>query len=309
MATVYFAKFNINSNINKIHRKQVKIEDILIKMFNDINDDIIYNYGEEPNTYEKDGEIITYFGKQYFYSFSELIKDETMKSIAGRLVRVDKIKDTIFNKETKLIEERNVDNHAEYITFYWEVLNETIAFTTKHTFKYNQFFIGLKGILDSILNEYTAEFVLDKNNFEIRENLSKFYKIRKIKTISVTANANDGEIKSFDEKYKKLLEENTEANIEKRKEEFSVSKKNEEGINRNSNIVERILYGVEKRYTDIIIEGENEDGTDFKYDPRSSNPFTVIIPEGVKNSVNEFKDEIKKKFYEVFMNRKMKEKK
>lgn len=308
MATVYFAKFNINENINKIHRKEVKIENILIKLFNDVNDSISFNVQEEPKEYEHDGEKKTYFGKEYYYTFSTLEKDIQMKTIAGRLVRVDKRLENTYNSETKLVEEKLIDNHAEYITFYWEVMNETIGFITKQTFGYKQIFTGLQGLLNNLLENHNVEFVLDKNNYAVRENISKFYKIRKITTVTLTHNANEEEKKKFDEKFKALEDEKVEANIEKIREEISVSKRSEKPINPSSSYVERILYGVDKCYTDIVVEGENEDGTDFKYDPRESNPFTIIIPDSIKDIISEFKREVSGKIYQVFVNRKLKDK-
>lgn len=105
MATMYFAKVNVNSDIYDIYEDKNKLYDIL--------SDLLININDKDKIVDKHPEN----DKQITIQFSSLSKSENC--IYGRLVYYFDGINITFNKEKREIEEAPQENMAQYITFYF----------------------------------------------------------------------------------------------------------------------------------------------------------------------------------------------
>lgn len=276
MAKLYFAKLNINSNINEITYEE--IQDILQKLYNAIDDEVDY-VKEIPVKYtDENGEEQITFRKER-YNFSQIEKKDETKEITGWLVRRMPTHIEEFDSEERVSIPTVYDNTSASTMFYFNCEKEIITFTTKGRLGYLQITDAFEQLFGIYLEEIGFKVYLLKNPFDIDETLEKMKKVHKINTTLIPPNAaNRGALEAlFEDKTKELKE----ANVTTEKIMWETDKKNANGINKKSkrflDLINLIKAFAKKGYGKTEIEGENSNGNLIEFDSEVDAPYIENI--------------------------------
>lgn len=267
MATMYFAKVNVNSDIYDIYEDKNKLYDIL--------SDLLININDKDKIVDKHPEN----DKQITIQFSSLSKSENC--IYGRLVYYFDGINITFNKEKREIEEAPQENMAQYITFYFDVMKERIAFTYKKEFGRRMFIDYFEKMLNHFSsNDVIFEIYLEKNIKDL-ENKIRYYS--KINEVEISVIPPNGDKEDFDNLFGNTSEDIKETNATKFYIRLQSAAK--EGINVLSKMLQNSISIIGKGYGDIVFKGKD----------KANNKYTVTSSEQalyVKPIKDEYKDNL-----------------
>lgn len=270
MAQMYFAKFNINSEIFDVYDDDGLKETILDSVFNKMNDK--YQYIEKSGT-----------DKETRYKFCTLEKNIEKFFIAGRLVKIFKGDFSTYNKEKDDIDTYYYDNSASGITFYFDLKREEIAFTARNNFGRKEFAEKFTLLVEGCVEEYEFEVVLETNIDKLKERIKEFAHVSQVTAIIIPPN-NDK--KAFKRLYGATAKDIKEANATKYTQVLNApATKNSSGINTESDFMERMLYGVELGYATLSVTGKNENNPKYTITSDEHAPLTRPIPNNSKDSI------------------------
>ena len=281
MVKLYFAKFNINSNINEID--DGKIKEILQKLYVAIDDKVDY-VKEIPTRYtDEDGEVQVSFREEK-YNFSQIEKDDGTKVITGWLVRRMPMHIEEFDTKERVSTPTVLDNTSASTMFYIDCEKEIITFTTRLRLGYTQIMEAFEQLFGIYIGDVGFKIFLLKNPFSIDETLERMKKVHKITTTLIPPNAaNRAALQA-------LLEEKSEelrdANVTTETTIWETDKKNENGINKSSsrfkNLINLIKAFAEKGYGKTEIEGENSIGNIIDFDSDKDAPYVENVSDANK---------------------------
>ncbi|MBF7081868.1 DUF4747 family protein [Desulfallas sp. Bu1-1] len=264
MSTMYFAKLNFNSQIYEVYDDESLKEKLLNQIFQDLSEKVIYI--EENKKYK----------------FITLEKNTSDFSITGRIVLVspgvnisyDEVKDDV-------IEQFN-ENNATYVTFYFDLKTEEIAFVPKRDFGHQMFISMFKTLLEKCVPDIEVELYLEKNINQLREKIMKFANISIVDINIVPPN---GDKEDFDALFSTKSDEIKETWATK----FSIrlggtAKK---GINIASKYLNKMIVAVSKGYGEMKVTGKDNEGVRTVLTSSEEAPFTKSIPDLHKDSLSE----------------------
>jgi hypothetical protein len=276
VAKLYFAKLNINSNINKINNEE--INKILNELYQLIDDQKDYKKDIPVKYTDDDGEEQITFREEY-YNFSQIEKDMDSKVITGWLVRRMPTYIEEFDAAERKSNPTVYDNTSASTMFYLNLEKEIITFTIKSRLRQLQIKDAFEKLLGNYIPNIGFKVHLITNPFDIDDMLKKMKKVHKLTTILIPPNAANRTAmqKLMKEKSKELKAANltTETII------WESDKKNNEGINKRSkrfrDLIKVIKAFLEKGYGKTELEGENVKGEEITFDSDTNAPFTEII--------------------------------
>ncbi len=303
MPIIHYAKLNVNSHIYDVYDKKISLEDILSSLYVKISDTFDYEK-IITKTVEIDGEQRT-INQVEIYNFAEIDKfvDGHAKRITGKLVRRIPIHSEEFDDVTRTVKEVVYENNSVSTLFYFDLEKEIVTFIERQKLGYNQFLEAFKMLINKMDNTIGYEVFFLKDPFSIQERLESAYKINRIKSVTIPPNVNERHLKRL---YDLDLKRMKEGNIAKKTLEIEVNEKSNEGINKNSNEVARIVRlndAFDKYapgYGKLEIDGENSDGTPFKYDSEKDSTYKTHIMDNDKRSLLKFID-LSKKGISIFL--------
>ncbi|WP_221641477.1 hypothetical protein [Listeria booriae] len=123
MAKIYFAKMNINDEIFEVYKGEKELSSLLKKIYEKINN--------EDELYDE------YGGRYKFFDLDKVVDDNTKGSlqILGRLGYIKKGVHSSYDPENDTAIDLEDKNKLEYVTFYFDVDRELIAFNSKNRVK------------------------------------------------------------------------------------------------------------------------------------------------------------------------------
>lgn len=276
MGKLYFAKLNINSNINEISEEEIKV--ILKNLYNAIDDKKDY-IKEVPVKYNDENGEVQYTFREEKYNFSQIEKDESNMVITGWLVRRMPTFIEEFDNEERVSSPIVYDNTSASTMVYMNLENEIITFTTKGRLGYLQITEALEQLFGIYVEDIGFKIILKKNPFGIDETLKKMKKVNKITTTLIPPNAANREAleKLFEEK----AEELKAINVTTEKIIWETDKKNKSGINKKSKRFKKLINLIkafaERGYGNTEIEGENSRGNLIEFDSDKDSAYVEII--------------------------------
>jgi hypothetical protein len=278
LANLYFAKLNINSNINEINSDE--IQEILQELFNAVNDEVDYVKEIPVKFTDENGEEQLTFREER-YNFSQIEKNEETKEITGWLVRRMPTHIEEFNNEERVSIPTVFDNTSASTMFYFNVETEIITFTTKGRLGYLQIIGAFENLFGIYLKDIGFKIYLLKNPFDIDETIDTMKKVHKITTTLIPPNAANRS--ALEALFEEKTEELKAANVTTEKTIWETDKKNTNGINKKSkrfsDLISLIKAFAEKGYGKTEIEGENSSGDLIEFDSDVDAPYIENIPD------------------------------
>ncbi len=171
MANMYFAKFNLSSNIHQVYRDKDLKMSILRKIIGLVTQD-----KSIKDTYGID------------YKFCNLDKSADDMYIAGRLVKIYKGEVETYNPDKDSTTSTPQDNLANSITFYFDVLHEEIAFCSKRGFSNSDFIDKFRLLIETFVPDLEFEIILEQNFSEFESIVNSIDKVLKAKLTLIPPN-------------------------------------------------------------------------------------------------------------------------
>ncbi len=276
MAKLYFAKLNINSNINKINNDE--INKILNELFTLIDDKEDYKKDIPVKYIDENGEEQITFREEY-YNFSQIEKEADSKVITGWLVRRMPTYIEEFDADKRKSNPTVYDNTSASTMFYLNLEKEIITFTIKSRLRQLQIKEAFEGLLGKYVPNVGFKVHLITNPFDIDDMLRKMKKVHKVTTTLIPPNAANRT--AMEKLMKEKSKELKAANVTTETIIWESDKKNNEGINKKSkrfrDLITVIKAFLEKGYGKTELEGENVKGEEIAFDSDNNAPFTEII--------------------------------
>ncbi|MBB3111956.1 hypothetical protein FHS18_004024 [Paenibacillus phyllosphaerae] len=298
MPLLHYAKVNINSNIFDVYDNKVTIQGIMRELFSTIDVNEEYHKVEVRTFKDDEGEEKSVEYREV-YNFSELAKEEDVNKlqVSGKVVRRYPIVTEEFDETTRTSRRTVLENNSSSILFYFDLETEIVVFSERQKFGTRQFIEAFQELLNIFHKSVGFEIYLLQDPFSMKERLENAYKIRKIKSTIIPPNVNEEALRDL---YDKEVEEMKEAHITKKTNVFEINEKSTQGINLKSKMVEQVLETNEayekfaRGYGKLEVEGENRDGTLFKFDSEKDSLYQTQIPEREKKSLETFIEYCKK---------------
>lgn len=293
--TLYFGKINYNSEIHKIHSRELDLNTINKKILSYFVSGI--KYEETVILKNAEGE----YSREYEYElFGVEVYNDSI--ILGNISKNDYIYKKTIDKENETIQKERIKSE-EAILFYYDVFNEIVVFHTTNKFGYVKFIEVFENLLNKsfqIEKDPDRFIVALKNNVssldEIFKEIESLGKIKELRIDIIPPNPDEDMIIDMENKSKVLLKEMKDANVTKKSTIYLTRSKNGIGVDKDiiktsiremSNIHEDLdeVELLKKNYGEISAISETGD----QFSTNSSKPLKHIIDEENKNKRG-FKD-------------------
>ena len=257
MATMYFAKINLNSEIFAAMKEPKELERILKELFNRISSKVVCYYFNDELISKEDWEYEVKRDPErkknlYKAKFIQLEKNIESQYITGRLAKIYHEDLEKYDEKTdNIIESSSEQDLAKTIAFYFDVSKEWVAFPTKRRFGQNQFRQFFQDLINKSHGDVDFEVFLQPNIDKFREQLKNVSKALELQVSLVIPNNNK---KDFEDLFGPSFEEVQELESTKIEQKYFASAKTE-GLNMESPYMERVVEGAVKGYGKVRVEG------------------------------------------------------
>jgi len=240
MVKVYYAKFNINSDLKDLKEKG-KLEEVLRqflknlqKKYKDFNYEKEIQYKEEdPKSGEK--VIRTYTDIYHVSQLEEVIKNEQV-FLRGNIVREHPKKIEKFDKEKDALIDTGIEKVAFEAPFVFHLPTETIAFTERQSFGKNQIIEALENIFEQVLDEYSIAIYLREDTRLFVDRLKELEKIEYFEVELVSPNFCEEEMDALKEEAREIGKKMDEEGITKKVTSLESKNKESNGIKKDGKI-------------------------------------------------------------------------
>lgn len=277
MAQMYFYKFNINAEIYNVYRNEELQNEILNKVFSEIDSEMSYVYGFEEG---ENGKIVE-------YKFCDLLKSSDDLTVTGRLVKIYDGEVESYDRANDTVKQIYEEDRAASATFYFDLMKEEIGFITRHGLGYIQFGEYFTKLLENRFPEGSFKLILEKNVGELRQKIYKMDRVLKVSCTMIPPNSNE---KEFDNLLGATVEEFKETGATKYTQGMEIPAKGKNTIKIKSKFFERIFYAVGKGYADLNAEGRDKNNEKVTVNSDEDTPYKLPVPEQEKDSITAFRE-------------------
>lgn len=277
MSNIYLAKLNINERIHDVYKEEVQLRELLIQLFNDIDEDkVIINETTEVK-----------------YKIVDIEKDPDEFTIKGRFIRIYKTIDQDFYDPNKdELTQKELENSAEYVAFTFYVLREIIAFVPKQKFTRQQFLERFTDFIEKCspnIGKINLQIRYDKEALE--EKYKKIATLREISVVIVPPNGDKDLWKGLESIGEEL--EETEA----KKMSFSLFGTIRKPLNKSSDLVKGFKQFVKSGYGDMKATGRDANENPVEIDTLKDEKLVERhkIHQSLKDSPSEIENQIKER--------------
>lgn len=231
MVKVYYAKFNVNSDLIDLKEKG-KLQEVLNKFVKDLKQNYKnFNYKKEIQYKEEDpksGEevIKTYTDIYHVSQLEEVIENEQV-FLLGYVVRENPRKIEVFDKGKDEVKNANINQIAHKTAFVFHLPTETIAFTERQSLGRNQIMEALEQIFEQALEEYSVAIYLKEDTRLFIDRLKELKKIEYFEVELVSPNFCEDEMDALREEAREIGNKMDKEGITKKV--TSLESKNKEG--------------------------------------------------------------------------------
>ncbi|MGL5126226.1 MAG: hypothetical protein ACRC6U_09650 [Fusobacteriaceae bacterium] len=246
--TLYFGKINYNSEIHKIHSRELDLNTINKKILSYFVSGIKH---EETVIFKKTEEE---YSKEYEY---ELFGIEVYNNsiILGNISKNDYIYKKTIDKKNEIIKKETITSE-EAILFYYDVFNEIVVFHTTNKFGHVKFIEVFENLLNKsfqIVKDSDRFVVSLKNNIssidEIFEEINSLGKVKEIRIDIIPPNPDEDMVIDIKNKSKFLLNEMKDANVTKKSTIYLTRSKN--GLSVDKNIIRSSIREMSNIHKDL----------------------------------------------------------
>jgi hypothetical protein len=253
--TLYYSKVNINSHIFNVYDDKTELNRILMELYLNIQEGSEY-FREEARINDS-GEMFIYNAK-YKFNTIEKFDGVLADTIVGTIMKDYPVFVNEPDPITGKIRKVAVEN-VEVIEFFFDVLNEIVAFHTTQRFGYQEFNIALKGLLNLSMSkhdeEYNFEVALLKEGLsvkDIKEQLKSIGKLEALKITIIPPNPDDDLLDSIHNNGEQYLNRIKAGNVTQRSILFT--SKARQGLNIDADVMAEELNKIQEIHSELSSE-------------------------------------------------------
>lgn len=254
MAKLFFSKMNVNDEIFEVYEGKTDLNQLLTSIYNGVTNKV---------------QIYDEYGGRY--KFFDIDKFEDNSIIRGRLGYIKKGVHSSYDPENDTAIDIEDKNKIEYITFYFDVFKEMLAFTVNPS-------LTRKSVLDVFSDlirkstEIGVVFILETSIATLKSELSRVEVLRKVALNIVPPN---GDRNDFADLFSLDADKVAESGATKIKQEYSNRKKS--GLDKNSELIKDAVDGIAYGYASGTFYGKDAHNEDVEIKTEEDAPYTKII--------------------------------
>lgn len=262
MSKLYFSKMNINDDIYEVYAGTKKLDELLDKVYLGINNKI--------NIYDE-------FGGRY--KFFDIDKPEKgIMIVTGRLGYIKHGVHSTYDPDTDSAIDIEDKNKIEYITFYFDVFNEMLAFTTTRSLTRKKVLEVFSRLIRKG-SEVGTVFVLESNTKELKSELKEMDALKKVILDLVPPNGDKNE---FAELFSLDPDKLSEGGATRITQEYSTQ--NKDGLQKDSELIQSAVDGIALGYAEGKFFGRDKQNKRVEINTSKDVPYTDYIePHNNKN--------------------------
>jgi hypothetical protein len=261
MGRMYFAKMNINEQIYELYEGKKSLNELQKKIFSGISTKI--------NIFDEKGGRIKFFDLD--------IASQGFK-VTGNLGYIKKGVHSSYDPEKDTAIDTTDNNKIDYISFFFDVENELLAYMTIPVLGRKQVLTFFQRLIKKGSN-VGVEFLQESNISDIKKEIRRFQHISKLEVRLVPPN---GDKDDFAELSSLTVDRIQESNATKIEQKFQTQRK--EGIKRDSELVKNYITAAGLGYSEIKFSGKDTSGQSLEISSDTTTPYTKNVPsDQVKN--------------------------
>lgn len=284
VAQVYFAKFNINSEIYEIYKEPKLLNEILGDIAGSLTNSksiVLEKQTDLPSDATESG------AQDERIKFVDLEYNRGKNYIFGRIARIGAKESEKYVPSLDTVQTTIEDNHACTATFYFDLSSEIIAFITRQEIGYKQFLQYFKNLVELCMPDIEVELFLEHNMAELMEKIKRFEVVSKVTTTLIPPNSNNDE--DMDSLFGICAPDMKTAGITKIVQVATGSiKRLKKGIDIGSDWFSRIMkFGVARGYGYVDVEGKDSSGLKYTVSSNEDALFKKPISDQGKHAFDE----------------------
>jgi len=250
MAKLFFAKMNINEDIFEVYNKKKNLNKLLQEIYLGIVTTTV--------VHDEQGGRLKFF---------DIDKFEDNSIIRGRLGYIKKGVHSTYDPDKDTAIDIEDKNKIEYITFYFDVYKEMLAYTVNPVLTKKRV---LKSFEELIKKETDigVVFMLETDIAELKSELAKMDVLRKVILNIVPPN---GDKKEFSTLFSLNADKVSEGGATSIKQEYS--NRSKEGLNKDSSLIEDAKDGIALGYAKGAFYGKDNHGEDIEIHTEENSPY------------------------------------
>ncbi|MEQ7028503.1 hypothetical protein [Enterococcus gallinarum] len=254
MSKIFFAKMNINEDIYEVYNNKKNINKLLQKIYLNVKKSTVIHD-------EKGGR----------FKFFDIDKFEDNSVIHGRLGYIKKGVHSSYDPEKDTAIDTLDNNKIDYITFYFDVYNEMLAFTVTPSLTKKKV---LKYFEDLIKKESDVGviFILESDISELKVQLRKVKVLRKVSLNLVPPN---GDKNQFANLFSLTSDKVAEAGATSIKQEYG--NRSKEGLKKDSDLIEDATRGIGLGYAEGSFYGKDTHGEKVEIHTEKNTPYFKTV--------------------------------
>lgn len=280
MATMYYAKVNVNKDIYDVYEKKTTVSNILNKLYSSDWQDkklIIKPSGKKVVKEGEPNEII---------KFISIDKNYDKNTLVGRMAKIFEDELALYNEDLDDIQELPTKSLTRSIPFFFDLNTEIVAFVAKQQFSRSQFIEYFGKLINMVYGEDMFSVIVKQNMGDFENKLRFLSTIRTVEVILIPPNTSKND---FDELFAENAEEIQETKSTKIEQKYSAPY-DKEGLNINANLFQRLIKGIGKGYGSIKVKGVTDEGRSKQINSDVSAPFKTTIDNKYVDSLGEIEN-------------------
>lgn len=254
MATIYFAKMNINEQIYDVYKDPKLLPELLTTIYAKLS--------AGTSIYDRFGGRIKLF---------DLDKNEDNTTIIGNMGYIKEGEHSSYDPDNDTAVDVEDPNKMEYLIFYFDVHKEMLAFTTSPKMRQKAVLANMTSLIKKT-TDVGVEFMLEPNVDELDTRIREFSVLKKLKVKLVPPN---GDKTDFANIYSLNAEKVQNSRATKIEMDYSTQQK--DGLDRDSELVQDNIKGVKMGYSEATFQGKNEHGEDLTLETSEDTPYKKSV--------------------------------
>lgn len=288
MAKLYFAKMNVNDQIYEVYDKDGLLSKLKQNIFLGIST-------KEDIPDDKGGR----------YKFFDLDKpNDTSLTITGNLGYINAGVHSSYDPDSDDAIDITDKNKLEYITFYFDVEHEILAYMTVPVLSRKKVLsvfteLILKGTKKYEEQGIGVEFIPETNLTDLNDELKKFQHLSKVEVKLVPPNGDKEDFKSLSSIDVAEVQDANATNI---KQTFGTRSK--KGLNKKSTLIKKIKRSVGLGFAIAHFYGKNSNNEDIDTNTAKDSLFTKNVPSNSTKKQAIIKEKGKAGVNQILLNKK-----
>ena len=254
---LYFGKINlVSEHLQKVYKGEMQINDILSSLLLYLKDGTEY---VKEHRFKLDDDIVV---EEIKYSIAIKKKNDT--TINGFLYKTSKLHFKNFNRVTKELERRAIDND-EGVEFYFDVLAEMVGYHTSNRLGYKEFLEAFQEIINKSCENAGSDYRFNAKQYtkglsidEINNELKSIKNIQKLTIKYQLPNAGEEILDEIQANAEKTIERFEHANMATKSVILTAASKR--GLNVDSDEVKEEMQQLQNLHSSVSMENATKHG-------------------------------------------------